>query len=123
MNADLLLSNIYPATDMLLRTAAASCAVHGCTGRPLSQAMPPGADLRQHGLWDWVRLLDDDLRRHVEASQKESVSLDEILVLSTHVERVLWQFGVLLTDGPNGQIKVIVSNDDQLAELRQLLRA
>jgi hypothetical protein len=85
--------------------------------------MPPGADLRQHGLWDWVRLLDDDLRRHVEASQKESVSLDEILVLSTHVERVLWQFGVLLTDGPNGQIKVIVSNDDQLAELRQLLRA
>ena len=124
-NADALLADVVPALDMLLGTLAGYCGQrpHGAANRQLSQASPTCEHLVRAGLWDWVSLFRQDLHRHYQSLASESSSVDQMLTLSEHVERVLWQFGIFLSDIEDGRMWIDACDDERLRMVKQVLNS
>lgn len=124
-NVDALLAEITPAIDMLLGTLAGYCGQHphGSADRPLSQTSPTCEPLAHAGLWDWVLLFGRDLSQHHQSLTRESSSVDQMLALSEHVERVLWQVGIFLSDFEEGRMWVDVCDDERLTMVKQVLNS
>lgn len=122
-NVDALLAEIIPAIDMLLGTLAEYCGQHphGSENRPLSQTSLTCEPLVHAGLWDWVLLFRRDLNRDYQSLTHESSSVNQMLALSEHVERVLWQVGIFLTDVEEGRMWVDVCDDERLKMIKQVL--
>lgn len=122
-NADSLLAQAIPALDALLGAAASYCGLHLSNKTELSTSSEVAVALKGSGLWDWLQLFESDLRRHSEAENKASASLDDVLILVTHVERILWQFGIFLSETSAGQLWVEVCDEQRLKALRATLSA
>jgi len=124
-NVDTLLLDVGPALDMLLGTLAAYCAQHppDAENRQLLDTSPVRAHLVRAGLWDWVRLFDQDLRRHYNSIASKSTSVDHVLAMSEHVERLLWHFGIFLSDTESGQMWIDICDHEQLAAVKQILNS
>ena len=122
-NADALLTDVAPALDMLLGTIAGYCGqrTHNIEDRRLLQSSPTCEHISQAGLWDWAKLFERDLSRHSRSLASGACSVDQMLVLAENVERVLWQFGIFLSDSEDGRIWVDVNDDEQLKMVRQIL--
>ncbi len=120
---DTLLANVLPALDVLLGTVAIYCGLR--SGQPIGLAPTSliGRTIAAAGLWDWLVLFDRDLRHHIELIDQSAPTLSEMLSLAEHAERVLWQFGIFLSDSDGGQIWVLVSDEDGLHRVRQVLSA
>jgi hypothetical protein len=123
-NVDALLADAEIGLDMLLGTLASYCGQrpHASASRQLSPLTPSCERIVRAELWDWLVLFGRDLYQHDRTVVNRSSSVDQVLALSEHVERVLWQFGIFLTDFGNGNVWVDVSDDEQLNRLRQMLR-
>jgi hypothetical protein len=124
-NVDALLADAVLALDMLLGTLASYCGQrpHASASRQLSHATPTCEHVVRAGLWEWLALFGRDLHRHYQSVISESSSVDEVRALSEHVERVLWQFGIFLSDLDDGRAWIDVSDDEQLERVRQILRS
>ena len=122
-NADVLITDAAPALDMLLTTLAAYCGLrlNGISRRQLSQFSTTGEHLVRAGLWDWVVLFGQDLLRHYDSTTTETESLEQVLCLAEHVERVLWQFGIFFSDLEDGRIWVDACDDERLKTVHQML--
>ena len=122
---DALLADVVPALDMLLGTLAEYCGQRpqGAANRQLSQASPTCEHLVRAGLWDWVSLFGQDLHRHYQSLASESSSVYEMLTLSEHVERVLWQFGIFLSDIDDGRMWIDACDDERLRLVKQVLNS
>lgn len=122
-NADALLADAALALDMLLGTIAGYCGqrAHNMENVLLLQSSPTCEHIRQAGLWDWTKLFERDLNRHYCSLASGACSVDQMLVLAENVERVLWQFGIFLSDTEDGRIWVDVSGDEQLKMVKQIL--
>lgn len=124
-NADALMADVVPALDMLLGTLAGYCGqrAHGAANRQLSQTSLTCEHLVRAELWDWANLFWQDLHRHYASLASESSSVDQILVLSEHVERVLWQFGIFLSDVEDGRMWIDAYDDERLKMVNQVLNS
>lgn len=121
-NADALIADVVPALDMLLGTLAGYCGQRP-HGAQLSQASPTCEHLVRAGLWDWVSLFGQDLHRHYQSLASKSSSVDQILTLSEHAERVLWQFGIFLSDIEDGRMWIDACDDERLRMVKQILNS
>lgn len=122
-NIDRLALDAFAFVDVFLITSASLCGMHASKGTSPSQSSELGNLLAQNGLWDWFRLFERDLRRHFETCRRPSAPLDGVLLLGQHAERILWQFGIFLSETTMGQLWIDVSDDMQLGTIRQTLRA
>jgi hypothetical protein len=124
-NVDALLVELVPAMDMLLGTLAGYCGQHphGSENHPLFPSSLTCEPLVHAGLWDWVLLFRRDLNRHHQSLTSESSSLDQMLALSEHMERLLWQVGIFLSDIEEGKMWVDVCDDERLKMFKQILNS
>lgn len=122
-NADTILADIVPALDVLFGTVAAYCGLYAGKSLDISPTTEIGRSISDASLWDWVMLFDRDLRNHLNQIRQTTPMLAAMQSIAEHVERVLWQFGILLSDADEGRLWVDVSDEDQLFVLRNILRS
>lgn len=124
-NVDALMVDAIPALDMLLGTLAGHCGQYprSTANRQLSQTSPAGEHLVRAGLWDWMDLFGQDLHRHYLSLASESLSVEKLLALSEHVERMLWKFGIFLSDVEDGGMWIDVCDDEQLKLMNRVLNS
>lgn len=82
------------------------------------------AALEEAGLRDWVLLFDSELSRLWDRRRRWT-SFDEFLELNRHVERLMWQYGLIPWRTDEGLIRIGVplgTDADKLAGRRPLLR-
>ncbi|WP_279360667.1 hypothetical protein [Xanthomonas sacchari] len=76
-------------------------------GRPTQELLPGGwlpESLKVQGLQDWLELFGYDLRRLYDGDDQFTV--ENILALSRHVERLLWTMGMFPWPTDDGQLYV-----------------
>ncbi|CAN7337894.1 DUF4238 domain-containing protein [Polaromonas sp. LjRoot131] len=124
-NVDALVVDLIPAIDMLLGTLAGYCGQHphDSENRPILQTSLTCEPLVHAGLWDWALLFRRDLNRHHQSLTRKSSSVDQMLALSEHMERVLWQIGIFLSDIEEGKMWVDVCDDERLKMVKQALNS
>lgn len=124
-NVDALLADVVPALDMLFETLARYCGqhAHGGSNSQRLQTSTAFEKLFQPELWDWMNLFKKDLYLHYQSLKNESFSLDQVLALSEHVERLLWNFGLILSDVEDGRVWIDACNDEQLKMVKQMLHS
>lgn len=120
-NADMMLADIGPALDILFGSVAAYCGLHAGKSMEISPTSETGRCISDANLWDWLMLFDRDLRNHLYQIRQTTPTLATTQSIAEHVERVLWQFGILLSDADGGQMWVDVSDEDRLVVLRHIL--
>jgi hypothetical protein len=79
----------------------------GLEGAVLDADATLAAELEKHGLAAWFDHYGRDLRALWTRRGKWS-SLEEFLVLCHHVERLLWPFGLFLSQTPDGAVRLDV---------------
>jgi hypothetical protein len=80
--------------------------------------------LEEAGLRDWVLLFDSELSRLWDR-RRQWISFHEFLELNRHVERLMWQYGLIPWRTDEGLIRIEVplgTDADKLAGRRPLLR-
>lgn len=109
--------------ELLLTATATSCAAFVGHIDRLTQGGDGGAAvLRAATLDEWVLLFARDLERYFES--RENWEGDEQLrLLAGHVERLLWSFGIVLTENGPESIIIHTLTDDRLSEFRKILSA
>ncbi len=120
-NVDTMLAGVVPALDMLFGTVAAYCGLHAGKSLDISPASETGRCIVDTSLWDWLILFDRDIRSHLNQVRQASPTLLAVQSIAEHVERVLWQFGIFLSDTGGGQMLVDVSDEDRLGVIRHIL--
>ncbi|MEQ6438089.1 DUF4238 domain-containing protein [Comamonas sp. w2-DMI] len=78
--------------------------------------------LQAVGLGDWIELFDLDLGRFFD-SRESLVGDSDLVLLGSHIERVLWSFGIVLSIPAPEQIWMEVLGDEQLKSTRLMLLA
>ena len=72
-------------------------------------------------LGEWFELLALDLERFFDS--RESLAGDrDLILLGSHIERVLWSFGIVLSTPAPQQIWMDVFADEHLENTRLMLR-
>jgi hypothetical protein len=79
----------------------------GLSQAPFDEEGTLEAALSKLGLKPWFEAYQSDLRKLWER-RGQWESFDEFLSLGTHVERVMWQFGIVLWQTPEGDCRVEV---------------
>lgn len=122
-NADTLLADVVPALDMLFVTVAAYCGLHASKSLDISPTSETGQCIADARLWEWLMLFDRDLRNHHNQILQTSPTLQAVQSIAEHVERMLWQFGIFLSDTDKGQLWVDVSDEERLVFMRHILNS
>lgn len=124
-NADQLIADVVPSLDLLLCTLASYCGQRplGTGNRQLLQNSPTCENIVQAGLWDWMNLFGQDLHRHCQSLGSKSSSVEQVLAISEHVERVLWQFGIFLSDTEDGRVWIDACDEERLRVFKQVLKS
>jgi len=78
--------------------------------------------LQACSLSDWFELFALDLERFFD-SRERLAGDNDLVILGSHIERVLWSFGIVLSTRVQEQIWMEVFSDDQLESTRLILRA
>lgn len=105
---------------LLCATANACATTGGEVGR--WKASKSIEALQAVSLGDWLELLALDLRRFFD-SRKDLGGDTDLVLLGSHVERVLWSFGIVLSTPTPEKIWMDVLGDEQLENTRLMLRA
>lgn len=116
------LPHAWVHTELFLTATAAACAVVPGQGAKLTEALAACSELSDVPLNDWLTLYARDLERYFE--NRESWREDEDLrLLATHLERLLWGFGVVLSENGQDQVMMVSLAHERLAQVRGALRA
>ncbi len=115
-----LLPALWHVEQMLCATASACAATCSEVGR--WEASKSIEILKAVSLGDWFELLSLDLGRFF-ASHKDIAGDSDLVLLGSHVERVLWSFGIVLSTPTPEQIWMDVFADEQFENVRLMLRA
>lgn len=105
---------------MLCATASACAATNGEVSR--WKASKSIEVLKAVSLGDWFELISLDLGRFFD-SHKDVAGDTDLVLLGSHVERVLWSFGIVLSTPAPEQVWMDVFVDDQFENVRLMLRA
>jgi len=106
--------------QMLCATAnACACAAGNVERWRTSQSIKV---LQEASLGEWFELFARDLERFF-VSRQRMVSDNYLVFLGSHVERVLWSFGIVLAAPTPEQIRMEVLGDEQFVNTRAMLRA
>lgn len=119
-NVDAALSQALWHVEQMLCATANACAT---TGGEVSRwkASKSIEVLQAVSLGDWLELFALDLERFFDS--RESLAGDnDLVLLSSHIERVLWSFGIVLSTQTPQQIWMDVLLDEQLESTRLMLR-
>lgn len=122
-NVDILVADIAPALDLLFGTVAAYCGLHAGKSIDIVPTSETARCIAEASLWDWLMLFDRDLRKHCHQIRQMSPTVATVQSIAEHVERVLWQFGIILSDSDGGQMWVDVSDEEQLLVMRNILNS
>lgn len=124
-SVDALLPDVVPALDILLGTLAKYCGryLSDAESRRLSRTTPTAEYLVRVGLWEWLNLFGPELHRHRKSMERKSSSIEQVLALSEHVERVLWQYGIFLSDVEDGRLWVDACDEERLGAVRSVLNS
>lgn len=120
-NVDQISAEMIQIIDVLLTTLASVCGTFAARDLPL-ESVPFADVLTKNDLWEWFQLFDRDLDRHY-TRQEGWKSIEELLDLASHAERLLWHYGVFLSTAEQGQVWVDVLPDDRLHSVRQILKS
>lgn len=118
-NVDQTWAEMIQIIDILLATLASVCGTFAARDLPLDSVQFADV-LIKNNLWEWFQLFDRDLDRHFSAKGGWK-SVDDLLDLASHAERLLWQYGVFASSGEQGQVWVDVLPEDRLHGVRQIL--
>lgn len=121
-SVDELASDAFAALDILLVTAASACGFHGSKGDALSANSAAGTVLKRSDLWDWFRLFDRDLQQHFE-NRGRWQTFEETRRFVGHAHRILWQFGIFVSESTDRQLWIDVCDDARLQRFKQALRS
>jgi uncharacterized protein DUF4238 len=110
---------LFHAEQMLCATASACASTAGEVQRWRESRSIEA--LRAVSLGDWFELFALDLERFFGSRESMSGNKDLVL-LGSHVERVLWSFGILLASPAPDQVWMEVQSDEQLKSTRAMLR-
>lgn len=119
-NVDTTLNQALTHTKRLLLATANACANTADTIDRWKQSKSI-ALLQTVGLGDWFELFALDLERFF-SSREYLVDESSLLLLGSHLERVLWSFGIILTTRVPEQIWMELQSDEQLANTHHMLR-
>lgn len=115
------LPHAWVHAELFLTATAAACAVIPGHGAKLTEALAACSELSDVPLDDWLMLYARDLERYFDS--RENWREDEDLrLLATHLERLLWGFGVLLSENEPDQVMMVALADERLAQVRGALR-
>lgn len=105
--------------EQLLYATANACA---STGSEVSRWKASNSlkTLRTVSLGDWFELFARDLKRLFDSRERLEGD-DELVLLGSHVERVLWSLGIVLSTRTPEQIWMDVLTDEQLVDIRRKL--
>lgn len=120
LNIPALTRDALAVVDLLLQTLASACGALAGRGLLIEETQLSEL-LRTYGLDEWLQIFDQDLRQ-LRESRGTWQSVDELLDMSVHAERVLWEFGILLTASAEGTQMTHVVDDRLLTGLRQMFR-
>jgi len=120
-NIDNLASEAFAVIDVFLVSAASTCGLLASKNAALPANSSAGDLLMRNGLWDWYRLFERDLRRHFKTRCRWK-SMKEVLELADHANRMLWHFGIFVSETPEGQLWIDVCDDVKLQAITQSLR-
>lgn len=116
------LSLAFVQVEQLLNAAASACATGALDFLDYWKRSESVALLRTVGLGDWFELFALDLQRIFDS--RDVLSGDgELVMLGSHVRRVLWSFGVIVSSQTPGQVFMEVLSEKQLENIRKVLRA
>lgn len=106
--------------ELFLTTTAAACAAFPGQGTKLAEALGACTELSEVPLADWLTLYERDLERYFE--NREAWREDEDLrLLATHMERLLWGFGVLLFEEGPDRVRMVALDGKSLSQVRRAL--
>lgn len=119
-DVDTALHLVLGHVEQLLCATANACAT---TGGKIDQwkASKSIEALQAVSLSEWFELFAFDLERFFDS--RESLTGDsDLIILGSHIERVLWSFGIVLSTPTLEQIWMDVLADEQLENTRLMLR-
>lgn len=117
---DVALGQALGCVEQLLCATANACATTGSEDDRW-KASKSIKVLRAVSLGDWLELFALDLEKLYDS--REGLAGDtDLVVLGSHVERVLWSFGIVLSTPAPEQIWMDVLTDEQLEHTRLMLR-
>ena len=104
-------ATLGPASDMLISAARLIGHRHGMRKLEFPTAdSEVGAVMASRQLTSWIEVFSKDLRRFW---QKETWARTDFYTLNIHVERILWENGIVLWRDPNGQGTMIATVPQQ----------
>lgn len=119
-NVDLLIHSMLSQAQQLLVTASIFCA-RGGTSSLMLEGSKSNAALQDFSLSDWIHLFERDLSNHFESFKGMSGD-GELILLGSHVERVLSSYGVMLSAKIPEKIWIKVLSEDELIPIRKLFK-
>lgn len=121
-DANKALPHAWVHAELFLTTTAAACAAFPGHGTKLAEALAACAELSDVPLADWLTLYERDLERYFEnrVTWRED---EDLRLLATHLERLLWGFGVLLSEEGPDQVRMVALEGERLAQIRGALRS
>ena len=120
-DVDAALGQALVHVEQLLCATANACATTGDEVDRWKASKSVGA-LQAVSLGDWFHLFGLDLERFFD-SREYLVGDHDLVLLGSHIERVLWSFGIVLSTPAPQQIWMDVLPDEQLENTRLMLRA
>jgi len=118
-DVDAALGQALGHVELLLCATANACATTGCEVIRWKESKSIEA-LQAISLGDWFELFALDLERFFESRERLAGDHDLVL-LGSHIERVLWSFGIVLSLPAPEQIWMDVLADEQLENTRLML--
>lgn len=120
-DVDAALGQALGHVELLLCATANACAITGCEIVRWKGSKSVEA-LQAISLGDWFELFALDLERFFDSCERLAEDNDLVL-LGSHIERVLWSFGIVLSTPAPEQIWMDVLADQQLENTRLMLLA
>ncbi|CAN7148971.1 DUF4238 domain-containing protein [Acidovorax delafieldii] len=119
-DADKAIPHAWVHAELFLTTTASTCAAFPGRGIRLAEALGACAELSDVPLADWLTLYERDLERYFE--NREAWREDEDLrLLATHLERLLWGFGVVLFEEGPDKVRMLALDGESLSQVRRAL--
>ncbi|MGQ0730337.1 DUF4238 domain-containing protein [Acidovorax sp.] len=120
-DANKALPHAWAHAEVFLTTTATACAAVPGHGTKLAQALVACTELSDVPLDDWLTLYARDLERYFK--NRETWREDEDLrLLATHLERLLWGFGVTLFEEGPDHVRMVALEGERLVQMRGTLR-
>lgn len=121
-DANTALPHAWVHAELLLTSAAVVSAAFTGESSALSATAMSSDELASLGLSDWLALFTRDLERYFD-HRHEWVEDQELRLLASHIERLLWSFGIVLADNGPHLILMVAVAGDRLTEMHRVLRS